>query len=209
MTHRVITSLVALVSACSLSAFDSAPLSPVPASPPEDVVFDVFRNGASFGEHRIDFEATGPNGFTAEVDISLRAGVGPLTLFRYEHNSAEVWRGGELQSVTGSTLKDGDRLTYEVDGADPVLDLVPSSHWAGYEPGTDQVLNTETGEVMDVAVEDLGLVSFESANGIVEARHIRLSGSLTVDLWYDSEGRWIGCEFEARGQTIRYVRRTA
>jgi hypothetical protein len=49
--------------------------------------------------------------------------------------------------------------------------------------------------------------TIETASGTVDARRIRMSGTLTVDLWYDADGRWVGCEFEARGQSIRYVLR--
>ena len=48
----------------------------------------------------------------------------------------------------------------------------------------------------------------ETASGaLIEARHVRMTGTLTVDLWYDASGRWVGCAFSARGQDIRYVLR--
>ena len=42
-----------------------------------------------------------------------------------------------------------------------------------------------------------------------EATRIRMAGSLTVDLWYGPDGEWVKCAFEARGETITYVRRDA
>jgi hypothetical protein len=48
----------------------------------------------------------------------------------------------------------------------------------------------------------------EAASGArIDARHVRMTGTLTVDLWYDASGRWVGCVFTARGQEIRYVLR--
>ena len=58
-----------------------------------------------------------------------------------------------------------------------------------------------------MSVQDLGPDRIATSSGIVDAHRIRMTGSLTVDLWYDEAGRWVGCEFEARGQSIRYVLR--
>ena len=136
------------------------------ADTPDDVTFDVFRNGSPFGEHRVEFSERPDGRMEVEIEIGLRVGFGPVTVFRYEHESEEVWDGGELVSLTASTLKDGDRTRYALsrDEAGRLIsqdgwieDLVPSSHWSGYMAGLPAVLNTETGEPMDVTIEDLGM----------------------------------------------------
>jgi hypothetical protein len=189
-----------------LSAAFASPV-PVPAEPPADIVFDVLRNGQAFGRHEVRFDEGQDGALLVDIDISLRAGLGPITVFRYEHAAEEVWRDGQLVSLEAETLKDGDRVAVDVErGSDADLaDLIPSSYWLGYDPALTRILNTETGAPMPVEIEDLGLETIETASGEIEARHIRMTGTLTVDLWYDAEGRWVGCVFEARGQTIRYV----
>lgn len=189
---------------------------PVPAEPPADIVFDVYRNDTPFGEHAVRFGETGSGDLRVEIDIELTAGFGPITVFRYEHEAEEVWRDGRMASLEAATLKDGDwtRVDVERTGPDTIVSgsmelayLPPSSHWRGYSAGTGRILNTETGEPMPIEIEDLGMERIETASGMVDARRIRMSGTLTVDLWYDADGRWVGCEFEARDQTIRYVLR--
>ena len=189
---------------------------PVPSEPPADIVFDVYRNDSRFGEHAVRFDETAAGDLRVEIDIELEAGFGPITVFRYEHEAEEIWNDGRLARLEAATLKDGDwnRVQVERAGPDTLLSgtaelayLLPSSHWRGYGADTDEILNTETGDPMSVEIEDLGMETVETAAGPVQARHIRMSGTLTVDLWYDADGRWVGCEFEARGQTIRYVLR--
>lgn len=191
----------------------------------EQIVFDVFRKGdIEFGTHEVRFEREGED-VIARSTIRLRAGFGPITAFRYEHDAVERWRDGRLLSLESRTLKDGN--TYEVaarhedgkinvDGEDPDEnslslelpgDMLSSSHWHGYPPEMTQMLNTEHGTVMETEVEDLGMTRIEGDGGMIDVQHIRLSSSLVVDLYYDANGRWAGCEFEARGQTVRYVRR--
>lgn len=176
------------------------------ANPARDIVFDVYRNGSAFGEHAVSFDEDADGTLRVRTDIELRAGLGPITVFHYEHDAVEVWRDGELVSLSAQTVKDGERERVALSGAE-LPELPPSSHWRGYDPEVSTILNTETGEPMSVHVSDLGLETIETESGPVEARRIRMAGTLTVDLWYDRDGRWVGCEFEARGQSIRYVLR--
>ncbi len=185
----------------------------VEADTPHDVAFDVFRNGSPFGEHRIVFSERSDGRIKVEIDIELRVGFGPLPLFRYEHESVEVWEGADLISLTAATLKDGDWTRYALErGADGRLvsdagrieALIPSSHWSGYVAGLSAILNTETGEPMAVTIEDLGMDRIETAGGMIAARRFRMTGTVTVDLWYDTEGDWVGCAFSIRDQDIVY-----
>ncbi len=182
---------------------------------PEDIYFEVLRNGSPFGEHVLRFDETEDGRVLVDVGIELSVRFGPLTVFRYEHEATEVWSDGQLLSLDAETFKDGERNRIRVEReSETVLramsglipDLVPSSHWLGYEQGTTQILNTETGEPMDVSITDLGFEMLEAEGGSIRARRLRMEGSLTVDLWYDEAGRWVGCAFDARGQSIVYRR---
>lgn len=185
---------------------------------PRDVVFDVYRNGSLFGEHAVRFEQLPGGELQVDIDVELRVGFGPVTVFRYQHAADEVWADGALQSLQASTLKDGDRERFtlrrrpdghvDIDG-DIVEALHPSSHWSGYTPGVPAVLNTETGEPMAVEIEDLGVGTVATADGVIEARHLRMTGTVAVDLWYDATGRWVGCAFTIGDQDIVYRLREA
>lgn len=189
---------------------------PVPSRPPADIVFDVYRNDTAFGHHIVRFDEAPSGGLAVDIDIELTASFGPVTVFRYEHEAEEIWRNGRLETLNAATFKNGewdridvdrvDRRTLKIDDGE-IGALPPSSHWRGYGVGTGAILNTETGAPMSVEIEDLGVERIETATGWVEARRIRMTGTLQVDLWYDDTGRWVGCAFEARGQTIRYVLR--
>lgn len=210
--------------ACVL-ALSSASFAAIPADPQggETIRFNVYRGNSDFGTHEVRFSRDGDE-LVAEVSVRLQAGFGPVTVFRYEHDSVERWRDGQLVALEGETLKDGDRFPVEAvnDGSGIVsegvlpegeshtetlpADIIPSSHWRGYEEDLGQILNTEHGDAMPVEITDMGFDEIEADGGTIRARRIRLEGTLTVDLWYDENGFWAGCAFEARGQSIRYVR---
>ncbi|XBQ15719.1 MAG: DUF6134 family protein [Oceanicaulis sp.] len=218
---RMLCALGALVLTGTAYAQDPAPR----PQAGEEIVFDVYRQGdTDFGSHSVRFRDDGGD-LIAETSIRLRAGLGPITVFRYEHDNTERWRDGDLVGLSARTLKDGE--TYEVDasldGGQLVVDgryeegepftaeypasILPSSHWHGYPADTASILNTEFGTEMDVTVEYLGETEIEGDGGMITVDHYRLSSSLVVDLYYDKNGRWAGCTFDARGQSVRYVRR--
>lgn len=231
MMIRASTSLIAAASVLAVSATalaDDAALNGAAPDirPGQSLAFDVWRGNSEFGVHEIAFSEDGED-LIAEVSVRLTAGVGPLTVFRYEHESTERWRDGQLIQIYGSTLKDGDRFPIEgaaengamiVEGVSPEgeavttefpLDIIPSSHWRGYPGDVSEILYTEHGDAMPVSLEYIGEEEIEADGGTITARKYRLDGTLTSYLWYDADGHWAGCEFEARGQHIRYVRRAS
>ena len=69
----------------------------------------------------------------------------------------------------------------------------------------EQMLSTETGEVLDIEVEGLGDDQVKVGDQMIDATHYRLKSDLTVELWYDDQSRWVKLAFEVRGQEIEYV----
>ncbi|PWE18020.1 hypothetical protein DDZ18_05475 [Marinicauda salina] len=212
---------VVCLAAAPAAVADVAP-EPEPR-PGQSIVFDVYRGNAEFGEHRVEFSEE-EDALKVDVSIRLRAGLGPITMFRYEHESTERWRGDELVSLRARTLKDGE--TYRVaaertreglrvrgeDEAGAFDELFqsappPSSHWHRYGVELDRMISTETGRPLPVDVQYLGEERIAGDGGTIRAHRFRVVSDITVDLWYDENGHWAGCAFEARGQSIRYVRR--
>ena len=216
-----------LLGALALTAPAAAQFPEDRPAPGEEIVFDVYRGGSTeFGTHTVSFSEDGGDLMVA-VEIRLKAGLGPVTVFRYEHDSTERWRDSELVGFTGRTLKDGE--TYEVSataengslsiqGEGPEAGaftrsyergILPSSHWHGYPEGMVTLLNTEFGTDLSGEVVYMGKAEIEADGGTIEADHYRLNSDLALDLYYDADGDWAGCRFEARGREIRYVRRSA
>ncbi|MEO0981762.1 MAG: DUF6134 family protein [Pseudomonadota bacterium] len=186
----------------------------------EEIRFDVFRKGDKrFGTHVLRFERLEDGALKVVNDIDLKVRFGPIVPFRYRHDSVELWRDGALVSLDGETLKEGDELSVDAalneksmqvrgdgfEGAAPA-DIIPSSHWNIGQVYSDVILSSENGELMDIETENLGRETVALSDGSsIEATRYRLVADLTVDLWYDDQGRWVKCLFEARGQTVEYV----
>lgn len=178
--------------------------------------FEVLRNGEPFGTHVIEVSGAGDD-LRARSTVALRAGLGPLTVFRLEQTCTETWSDGVLAGLACSTLKDGRRTQVRgevrdnrlhVSGAEGEhwfpLGAFPTSWWTRPPTGAEALIDTETGAPMQVRVTRMGRETITVGGHSVQADRIRVQGTLTVDLWYDAEGRWVGCAFTARGQNIVY-----
>ncbi|MBK8199915.1 MAG: hypothetical protein IPK75_16335 [Acidobacteria bacterium] len=184
-----------------------------------DVVrFNVLREGKPFGSHTVKFSKDADGNLTAQTDVSLKAGLGPVTLFRYTLDATETWVDGKLVAVTGAVNDDGKKRSVKavrkgaglaVDGTDfkgtAPAGIIPASHWNFAQTRAGKLLSTEDGEILDVKVSEIGREQINAGGQKIEANHYRLDSAIDVDLWYDDEGRWVKLAFEARGQEIEYV----
>ncbi|WP_152485860.1 DUF6134 family protein [Euryhalocaulis caribicus] len=178
--------------------------------------YTVLRKGKPFGHHTLTFSEEGGDKIV-KVDAHLEVNVGPFTPFKYDHQVTERWRDGQLQSLESTTLKDGENLELSVtregdklmiDGAayqgEAPGDLIPSTYWNKALVEQDQMLNTETGEIMDITVTEEGAGSVEAAGASVEAQEYLLSSELDLYMFYEGE-KWVKLKFTARDQPIEYV----
>ena len=215
--------LVWCVAALTLGAgaqADIASGSPSPWAPSagDVIAFDVLRQGNAFGSHVVRFDEDENGDLLVETDVSLRAGLGPITLFRYTLEAEERWRAGELISLSGKVNDDGtresveagladNRLQIEGDGYNGYAELgvVPASHWNVDQTKATELLSSENGELLQVTVIPEGRETIEAGGQSIEANRFLMDSDIDVTLWYDDAGRWLKLAFEARGQSIEYV----
>ncbi len=180
--------------------------------------FDVLRKGKPFGRHVLTFERDEDGGLQVTTDVDLQVKFGPITAFKYRLDSVEQWEDGNLVALSGSSNNDGrkGKVSAQAEGEQLVVDstkfdgalpltTIPSSHWNRLQVYQEQMLSTETGEVLDIEVEVIGDDQVAVGDQMVDATHYRLKSDLTVDLWYDNQSRWVKLAFEVRGQEIEYV----
>lgn len=178
--------------------------------------FEVLRNGQPFGRHVVTVTRNGDN-LVARTEVALRVAAGPVTLFRYEHECVETWRESVLDGLECETFKGGRRLQVRAASRDGVLhvagpagsaalpgELRPTSWWLMPPSGAEAMLDTETGSRMPLRITRMGREAIAVSGRRILAERVRVQGALTVDLWYDADGRWVGCAFDAHGQRIEY-----
>lgn len=215
--RRAFLSLFLLASTAIPASAELSPKSWQPAA--GDVIsFTVLREGKPFGSHAVKFTTDANGALVATTTVSLKAGLGPITVFRYKLDATETWHHGQLQKVSGTVNDDGNKGTVtasrkgddlnvsgsEFKGVAPA-GIVPASHWNYAQTQAGKLLSTEDGEILDVKVISKGRETIKAGNTMIGANRYLMESALDVDLWYDDDGRWVKLAFEARGQQIEYV----
>ncbi len=183
---------------------------------PGRIEFEILRGGQPFGRQVINVTRTN-GGVVAETSADLRANLGPMTVFRYSQRCRETWRDGALVGLNCTTRQNGRTKTAaaELSGeriavtgtagaSEFAAHILPTSWWTRPPLTTREMINTETGARLPVRITLIGRETIEVGGQSIAADHIRVQGTLTVDLWYDDQGRWVSCAFSMSGQHMTY-----
>ncbi|QDO99033.1 hypothetical protein FNB15_17935 [Ferrovibrio terrae] len=195
-----------------------AVLAGMPASS-ERYDFQVLRNGSPIGHHRVVVRSEGQRS-EVDVDIELRVrAAGFLTLFRYLHQSREIWEGDRLVSLRSTTDNDGrqeylnaqagaDGLRVNGSGYSGLLpaDTMPTSYWRPDFVRRATIMDSQNGRRLDLAIRPQQYELASAAHNEVPAQRYHLSGDVELTLWYGRDGRWVKTAFTARdGSQIEYL----
>ena len=185
-----------------------------------EIVFQILRNGSDFGKHSVVFDEREQE-TRVQIDINMKYALGPVAFFRYEHSNEEVWKGDRIVSLSSQTYDDGDDysvqaswgnvLSVDTNGKryEAPKGLLTTSYWNPATLKSDQLLNTQKGQVEDIEVTYLGRKNFETAVEALKADHYKVQSKVPIEVWYDSKTKqWVGLKFSVRGSDIEYKRLT-
>ncbi len=185
---------------------------------PAPLVFTVTHNGAPMGTHRVDFARDGD---TLVVTIAIRFEVklAFITVFRYQHDAREVWRGGRLIGFDSLTDDDGDRFQVAARATPEGLrvagtggqylapaETVTSSYWHVGMTRHAKVLDSHSGRMIDLVATPAGSREETVGGRRVPVRLYRLAGEITGELAYTGNDEWALLRFQSRGSEIAYRR---
>lgn len=180
--------------------------------------FSVLLDGDEIGYHRFElFEDGGERRITSEAKFDVRFLF--VNAFRYRHSNTEVWSDGCLRKIDARTQTNGKKMAvsgFQVrdefvvdDGSAQNVFNDCVMTFAYWDPGfleQAKLLNSQSGEYLDVEVEPLGREPITVRGEEVDATAYRLKAEkLEVTLWYSTEDEWLALESVAKGgRIIRY-----
>lgn len=181
--------------------------------------FTVTRNGEPIGSqvYRIDRQG---RRITVDIRTNIDFRLLSLPIYRFRHESREIWDGDRLVRLISNTNDNGDPVVLDVRADGRVLRVggdavhlevdgkaVPASLWNPVVVQRERLLDTVKGTVLTTKVEYLGEEALSVGERQVQARKYRLSGDYSRDLWYDSrDGSLVRVLFKAPdGSQVEYV----
>ena len=180
--------------------------------------FNVYLNDKKIGTHL--FEVTDSDGVTrVESEANFKYTILMIPAYRYEHKNTEKWSGNCLMHFDAETNANGDRIevsgqqaggSFTVKTDDLPVELpecvMTFAYWNPDFLQQPRLLNPQTGEYVDVQVEEVGQDTLEVRGEPVAATRFRLTAYDTdLTLWYSNDDKWLRLESVAEGgRIIRY-----
>jgi len=181
--------------------------------------FEVFLDDKPIGFHTFRLSDSGA---TRELRGEARFSVKLLgfTIYDYAHRNLELWRHDCLQHIDASTDDNGEdfHVRGAIEGEQLVLEnstgnsILPGcvmtfAYWNPAILSQQRLLNAQTGEYLDVSVQQLGEKSLHLQGRAVPALHYRIrTGESDIELWYSSDGDWLALSTATSGGELRYHR---
>jgi hypothetical protein len=153
--------------------------------------FTVYLDDNKIGYHHVRVE--GPDeqrsvAIDAKFDVKFLF----FNAYRYRHDNQEVWSNGCLQRLASRTDDNGELL--QVD-----------AYWDPSFLTSDKLLNAQTGEHLNVNIEQLGTDHVDVKGKSTPALRYRLTArDLNIDLWYSPQREWLALESQTNGGRLRY-----
>ena len=180
--------------------------------------FSVLLDGSPIGSHRFELSPVGDRQrLVSEASFDVRFLF--INAYSYRHSNTEFWKGDCLTefsaqtqvnkkriAVTGSLSEDG----FVVDDGESeaaIEDCVMTfAYWNTDFLGQRQLLNPQSGEYLEVDVEELPRETISVRGETTEAKVYRLSArQMDLKIWYSNDDEWLALESTAKGgRVIRY-----
>lgn len=179
--------------------------------------FRVLLDGEEIGWHRYVVRGDGEG---TEVESRAQFDVRFLFInaYRYRHEARERWRGACLDELESRTETNGsvERVAASTRESALVVDgpsgdarltgcVMSFAYWDPRILRAGSLLNSQTGALLPVRVDDRGTERVRVAGRSIPATRHRLSApDLQIDLWY-ADGRWVALEAPTPGgRMLRY-----
>lgn len=172
------------------------------------------------GTHSVSFSRSGSD-LIVDVVIQIKVKLLFFTAHSLEAARREVWRGGKFVGYQGRTDENGKlvKVNARTDGdglainggngtvrADP--SVFPTHPWNPDIVNRSLLMETKTGELLDVTTRPDGEETIEVAGKPVKTTRYVMAGDLERELWFDGGGNWIQLRFKRDGATLTFTRIT-
>lgn len=178
---------------------------------PAGLDFRVLRSGSPVGTHRVRFRENAGL-LEAQSDVRIEVKLMGFTVFRYQHETAETWRGDRLVALSSRLEKNGTTTACEVRASGAELLL--------RGPEGEQRLPARAAPLTWWRMATLrpGVPLFDPRKALAVEPELRISpaaggtrvvlvGGEGAEVLYDAAGTWVGFATTGEdGSPVRYER---
>jgi hypothetical protein len=215
--NKTATFLVGVL-ACALCSAGTVALASATVGDTQEWDFTVYLDDSEIGFHRFQLTDMGERR-EVETEAEFRVKFLFFNAYRYTHENTETWAGDCLERIESRT--DANGQPYSVLGLRAEDEFFVSSNetkmalpdcvmtFAYWDPRfltQSRLLNTQTGEYLEVSVDFAGQEKIAVQDVTVAAYRYSLTAEdIDLDLWYSEDGKWLALEsITEGGRKLRY-----
>jgi hypothetical protein len=183
--------------------------------------FAVFVSGKAAGEVHMTIHKQDASTTAVRTDTDIKVTQGLIT-YKYSFRGMEVWKDRRLVRLESSTDDNAKRfsvsatldetgLKVKVNGVESSTkaEAWSSTYWTlpdmKLREGALTVLDADNGKEIDAKLTYIATEKHKISGQEVSLNHYRLTGKLTVDLWYDGQDRLVRQEWSEQGHKAQMV----
>ena len=169
------------------------------------------------GEHKVTFTKEGER-LIVDVENKVEVKFLAITAFRFEAKRQELWQGDRMVSYRSFTHDDGRDIAVsgEVVGDRLVIDapsgrieteagIFPTHPWNKAIAAESVLMDTKTGELLNVNIANVGEEIIEAGGEQIEATKYEVTGDAEREVWFDGEDNWVRLRFVRDGAAITFT----
>lgn len=180
--------------------------------------FLVYLDNSPIGYHNFTLQQNN-NEWVLSTKAAFDVKIMFFTFYKYRHENTEIWNGNCLKQLSSNTNDNGDTsfvrlhqqgnaISIETQNASSIVHHCVRSfaYWNPQLLKNDQLLNSQTGELVNVELNYLGHDSLIVNNKPVTSNRYRLHGKkIEIDLWYSLDHQWLALQSTTdNGSILRY-----
>lgn len=167
--------------------------------------FEVQLNGKPIGEHHYRLIPQGEL-LAVESHATMQVKFLFFEAFSYEHRADELWREDCLVSLESETDNNNEQLLVKASQQEDSFRVITVDNeislegcvrsFAYWDPltimGADALLNSQTGELVDINIEEGAWETITAGGREWQAQRFMLTGEdMNIELWYGPAGEWL------------------
>lgn len=181
--------------------------------------FKVLLDNDEIGRQRFEVASNGTR-TRIHVQADFKVTFLLITVYTYHHTNDEIWEGSCLRSIEAETNDNGDRffvkgrvqdgrLVWRTQAGNRTAEscIKTYAYWNSDWLTGDRLLNSQTGELDQVDIRELGEETIRVHGTPTPTTHRRIiTDKFTIDLWYTLSGEWVALQSTTKeGKTLHYT----
>ena len=186
--------------------------------------FEIFRNNKKIGFHKVSFQNI-EDKIVVNTEIEMIVKFAKIPIFKYFHNSKEIWINNQFSEATTSTKKnsrefefrakrEGTQIKIKSRGKEFFVDgnNLITSYWHKNWLKKKVLIDSQHGKKRLINVEKKEIEEIKVLDRTILAQRFKVTGTqdkpngkkIDYDIWYDKSDRWVKIKFYVKKSLIEY-----